>query len=169
MDAVILSVTLGLALLGAFWGFLRILSLVLALLGGVLLGRFAGPPLANLLFPSPPSSGQQLLASALAGALACGLLLLAAMGLRRLLEALHLRLMDRLLGAVATAGMALALSALLLGLAAQGGLQPQGALSEKLAAFGQAFFQVYKETKRSQIPQSNPKNPTNKGQQPKGP
>lgn len=169
MDILVISVVLGFAILGAFWGLLRILSVILAVSGAAFLGRWAGPPLAEAVF-SPAATGfQKLLASAAVGAVAAALLLLAGMGIRRLLQSVHLGFLDRLLGALATMTLALLLASFLLGLAAMGGFPVQGRLSPQLAQFGRGILAVYKLSKSSQSPNNSPSSPTNNGQQPKEP
>lgn len=169
MDILVLIMVLGVGILGAFWGLLRILSLILAIAGAAFLGRWAGPPLAEAIFSPAATSFQKLLASAAVGAVAAGLLLLAGMGIRRLLQSVHLGFLDRLLGALATMGFALFLASLLLGLAAMGGFQIHGRLSSQLAQFGRGVLAVYKLSKSSQSPNNSPSRPTNNGQQPEGP
>ncbi|MGQ9494685.1 MAG: CvpA family protein [Thermoanaerobaculaceae bacterium] len=169
MDVLVISVVLGLAILGAFWGFLRILSLILAISGAAFLGRWAGPPLAEVVFSPAATSFQKLLTSAAVGAVAAGLFLLAGMGIRRFLQSVHLGFLDRLLGAVATMSLALLLASALLGLAATGGFPVHGKLSSQLAQFGRGVLAVYKLSKSSQSPNNSPSSPTNNGQQPKEP
>lgn len=169
VDILVVSIVFGVAILGAFWGLLRILSLILAISGAAFLGRWAGPPLAEAVFSPAATSYQKLLASAAVGAVAAALLLLAGMGVRRLLQSVHLGFLDRLLGALATMAFGLFLASLLLGLAAMGGLHIHGWLSPQLAQFGRGVLAVYKLSKSSQSPNNSPSSPTKAGQQPKEP
>lgn len=169
MDVLILGVAAGLALLGGFWGVVRMVSTTGALVGGVLVGRVAGPPLATWAFGPTASLAPKLLASLVAGGLAFFLLLLAGTGVRKLLEKVHLSLLDRLAGAVLAAVLALSVSAVLLALAAAGGFAAHGTVSEKLTTFGGAFLEAYRPSSNSAKPNSKPAKPTSSGQHPEGP
>ncbi len=169
MDALVLVVAAGCGVLGGFWGLVRMVAAVGAVVGGVLVGRVAGPALAAWAFGPSASAGHNVLASLLAGALACFLLLLAGAGMRKLLARLHLSLVDRLFGAAVAAALALALSAVLLALASAGGFAAHGAVSEKLASLGGNFLKAYRPPTSSAKPNNNPAKPTSKGQQPEGP
>lgn len=147
----------------------RMVASVAALAGGVLAGRAVGPALAAWAFGPAAGVGHRVAASLVAGGVAFVLLLLAGAGLRKLLEHLHLSLLDRLLGAAVAAFLALGVSALLLALAAGGGYAPSGVLSAKLVSLGQAFLAAYKPPSKSANPKSTPPKPTNSGQHPEGP
>lgn len=162
-------VAAGCAVLGGVWGVVRMVSTVGALVGGVLAGRIAGPPLAIWAFGPTAPLLPKVLASLVAGGLAFFLLLLAGTGVRKLLERVHLSLVDRLLGAGLAAALALFLTAVLLALAAAGGFAAHGGLSEKLTAAGGEFLAAYRPSSNSAKPKSNPTKPTSKGQHPEGP
>jgi uncharacterized membrane protein required for colicin V production len=168
VDVVLLSVAVGTAILGALWGLVRMATALLAAAGGFFVARLAGPPLAALLFAPALGTGQKLLASLVAGGLAAAVLLASGTGVRKLLERLHLASLDRLLGALAAAGAALFLAALLLALAASAGWEPRGSLTPRLTQLGQHFLAVYSACAKSKTPQASPKSPTNSGQQPAG-
>lgn len=140
-----------------------------AVVGGVVVGRLAGPALATWAFGPGASPGFKVVASLIAGALAFFLLLLAGAGIRKLLERMHVSLLDRLLGAGLAAALAILISAVLLALAAAGGFAPHGAMSAKLTSLGRAFLAAYRPSTSSAKPNSNPSKPTSKGQQPEGP
>lgn len=169
MDALVLVVAFGCGVLGALWGLVRMVAAVGAVVGGVAVGRVAGPALAAWAFGHGASPALKVLASLTAGALAFFLLLLAGAGIRKLLERVHLSLLDRLLGAGLAAALALSVSAVLLALAQTGGFAPHGAVSEKLTSLGGAFLAAYKPSTSSAKPSNSPKKPTSKGQQPEGP
>ncbi|MGC8915677.1 MAG: CvpA family protein [Thermoanaerobaculum sp.] len=168
MDAVIVVATCGCALVGAFWGLVRMVTVVAATLAGGLAGRLAGPALAAWLFGPQASSAARIAASLMAGGLAFGLFLTAGAGIRRLLQHLHLSVLDRLLGALATAGLALSASAVLLALAAGTGFSPPTPLAARLTQIGQTFLAAYRPAK-SASPTSNPSKPTSRGQHPEDP
>lgn len=164
-----LVVAAGFGVLGGLWGLVRMAAAVGAVVGGVVAGRAAGPALAAWAFGPGASPGQNLLASLAAGALAFCLLLLAGAGMRKLLERVHLSLVDRLLGAGVAAALALFVSAVLLALAQAGGFAAHGTVSEKLTSLGGAFLAAYRPSTSSAKPSNNPTKPTSKGQQPEGP
>lgn len=169
MDVLILVVAAGCAVLGGFWGVVRMVSTAGALVGGVLAGRIAGPPLATWAFGPTASLAPKLLASLVAGGLVFFLLLLAGAGVRKLLERVHLSLLDRLLGAALAAALALFLSAVLLALASAGGFPARGRVSETLSSLGGAFLAAYSPPASSTKPNSKPAKPTSSGQHPEGP
>ncbi|MCX7894810.1 MAG: CvpA family protein [Thermoanaerobaculum sp.] len=169
MDWVLVAVALGCAILGAFWGLVRMLALALAGASALLLGRLAGPPLAHWAFGTPPTGWTTILASLLSGLVVFALVLLAGLGLRKLLDRLHLTFLDRLLGALTAGGLALAASGILLGLAYRGGATFDGPVVAPLARWGDQLLAAYKPATRSANPNSNPKTPISKGQQPEGP
>jgi|GEM_PF-1716557 len=166
MDVVILSVVAGAAVLGALWGLVRMVTVLVAIAGAFFVGRLAGPPLAALLFSPAPGSAQNVLASVLAGALAGAALFASGTGIRKLLEGLRLALLDRLLGALGTAGATLFLASLLLALMASGGWKPEGSITPKLTQVGEGFLSAYKAFAKSRSPQTTPNKPTKSGQQP---
>ncbi|MFN3414587.1 MAG: CvpA family protein [Thermoanaerobaculum sp.] len=169
MDVLILAVAAGCAVLGGFWGVVRMVSTAGALVGGVLAGRIAGPSLAVWAFGPTASLAPKVLASLVAGGLAFFLLLLAGTGVRKLLERVHLSLLDRLLGAGLAAFLALFLSAVLLALASAGGFPARGRVSERLSSVGGAFLAAYRPSTSSAKPSNTPKKPTSNGQHPEGP
>jgi uncharacterized membrane protein required for colicin V production len=145
MDVIIVLVAAGLALLGAFWGALRIASNVLAVLAGIVVGRWAGPPAAGMiagLFHSP--AAERIAATALVALVAAGLVMLAGRGLRRGVDSLHLGWLDRGIGLLIGGAAGLALVAALLGLAAFGGHTPTTPLAGRLSEIGQAALAVEK-------------------------
>ncbi len=163
-----LGLTVGLAILGAFWGFMRLSAAVLSVSCGLLVGHWAGPALAELLFSPPASTAQRVLTAVGTGAVAALLVWLAAAGLRRALQALGFGWLDRVFGALATAALSLAMTALLLGLAAAGGFQVKGTLAPRLAGWGRWALELYRAEKSKANPQKSPSKPTSNGQQPTG-
>lgn len=169
MDALILVVAAGCAVLGGLWGLVRMVAAVGAVVAGVLVGRVVGPALAVWAFGPTAALTPRVMASLVAGVLAFLLLLLAGAGIRKLLERAHLSLLDRLLGAALAAALALSVSAVLLALAAAGGFAAHGTVSEKLTSLGGAFLAAYRPSSNSAKPTNNPTKPTSNGQQPEGP
>lgn len=166
---VLLLVAAGLAILGGIWGLVRMAATAAALAGGILAGRLAGPTLAVWAFGAASGVGYRVAASLLAGGAAFALLLLAGAGLRKLLERLHLSLVDRLLGAAVAASLSLGVSALLLAFAAGSGYTPTGRLATELTSLGQRFLAAYNPPSSNAKPSSNPAKPTRSGQHPDGP
>lgn len=164
-----MAVGVGFAILGGFWGLVRMVATVAALAGGVMAGRVAGPALAAWAFGANAALGYRIAASLVAGGAAFFLLLLAGAGIRKLLERLHLSLVDRFLGAAVAACLALAASAFLLALAATGGHTPASPFAARLSSLGQAFLAAYRPSTSSAKPNSNPPKPTSSGQHPDGP
>ena len=141
MDVLILVTAAGCALAGAFWGAVRLGAAVVALVVGVAAGRWAGPPAAALLAAGgTPSPWLKATGVALVAVVGGGLVLLAGRGLWQGLTKVHLGCVDRLLGALATAAIALALSAVLLALAGESGYRPTTPWSERLQHAGRVLL-----------------------------
>ncbi len=162
----ILVVALASALAGVFWGAVRMLSGIAAVAAAFVAGRWAGPPAAALLAGHGMSaSGARLAGVAVVAVAAAVLVLVAGRGLRRGLEALHLRWLDRLGGGLLAGAAATAVMALLLGLAAAGGHVPGTPWAARLAGLGQAALGFQSSPVRSAIPSSAPSAPTSSGHQ----
>lgn len=137
MDVLILVIVAGCALAGGFWGAVRLGAGVVALVVAVAAGRWAGPSAASLLAGGDaPSPWLTAAGVALAAMAAGGLVLLAGRGLRQGLTKAHLGCTDRFAGALAAAGAALALSAVLLALAGESGYHPASPWSQRLQQAG---------------------------------
>lgn len=126
---------------GAFWGAVRLSAAVVALAVGVAAARWAGPPAAALLAAGDtPSPWLTAAGVALVAVAAGGLVLLAGRGVRQGLKKVRLRWVDRLLGALATAAISLALSAVLLALAGESGYRPATPWAQRLQHAGSALL-----------------------------
>ncbi|MFI5142813.1 MAG: CvpA family protein [Thermoanaerobaculales bacterium] len=167
MDLFILLLVCGCAALGLFWGAVRIASYVVAAVAAFAAGRWAGPAAAELIAGgTAPSVGTQVLATGGVALLAAALVVLAALGLRRALHALHLSWLDRLVGLLIGGGGAALVLALLLALAAARGHPPTTLWASRLASTGQAMLSLHTLPKSSNSPSSTPSTPTNSGQHP---
>ncbi len=167
MDVVVFLVVGGCAVLGMIWGAVRMVSLIAAVAAGVLAGRWAGPPAAQLAGASAQTGTGRMLAVAAVAVVAAVLVWLAGKGLRRALTALHLGWVDRLAGLVAGGGLAALVLALLLGLAAAGGHGPSTPWAARLAQAGQTFFALQSFSASKTSPSRTPSSPTSSGQQPR--
>jgi len=168
MDLVIFLVVGGCAVLGMIWGAVRMVSLIAAVAAGVLAGRWAGPPAAQLLVGASAQSGTgRMLAVAAVALVAAIMVWLAGKGLRRALKALHLGWVDRLAGLAAGAGAAALVLALLLGLAAIGGHGPSSPWAARLAQAGQTFLALQSFSASKASPSNTPSIPTSSGQHPR--
>jgi uncharacterized membrane protein required for colicin V production len=167
MDLFILLVVCGCAVAGAFWGAIRMVTLVAAVIAAVLAGRWAGPAAAHLLTSAPePGRGDRLIAVAAVVVVTTALVWLAGIGLRRGMKALHLGWVDRIAG-LAAGGIAAVLAlALLLGLAALGGHAPRSPWASRLSQAGETFLALQRISASSQSPSSTPSTPTSSGQHP---
>ncbi len=167
VDLVVVLVVAGCAVAGAIAGAIRMATLAAAVVAAVLAGRWAGPPAVRLLSGAPePGRGEQVLAVAAVAILAAVLVWLAGLGLRRGMRALHLGWVDRVAGLAAGGGAAVAVLALLLGLAALGGHRPSSPWASRLADAGAGLLAAQKNSARSASPSSTPSAPTSRGQQP---
>jgi len=166
VDALLVIVCFCCAIAGMFWGAVRMTATVLAAVGAVVAVRFAGPPAAMLLAGGEPGTMTRVVAAALVAVLTAGLVLLAGRGLRKGLEAIKLGWLDRIVGGLLAAAVALVISTLLLALAAAGGYGPQGRWSRGLAVFGQTALELQSRPTSSASPSSTPSTPTTNGQQP---
>jgi uncharacterized membrane protein required for colicin V production len=168
VDVLLAVVVVGCALAGAFWGAVRMAAGLAAAVAAVAAGRFAGAPAARLLTSAPqPGAGAHLAGVALVAIVAAGVVLLAGRGLRRGLVAVHLSCLDRLAGAVLAGVLAVVVLAALLGLAAQGGYEPRGAWSARLAHTGLEGLALQRQ-RSSSTPSSTPAPATSNGQHPTG-
>jgi uncharacterized membrane protein required for colicin V production len=167
MDVVLALVIAGCALAGAFWGALRMATIVGALVAAVLAARFVGPVAAALLVGERgPDHTVRVAAIVGVGALVALLVVLAGRGLRKGIQALHLSWLDRAGGLVLGGTGAAALLAVLLALAAVGGHPPTTPWARQLATIGQAAVAAQSFSSRSTSPSSTPTAPTSKGQHP---
>ena len=168
MDVLIVVVACGCAVLGAWGGGLRMASTVVAVIAGILAGRWAGPP-AVALFAKGSSAqpAARILATVIVGIVAAGVVLLAGRGLRKGMETLRLGWVDRLGGLLLGGAAALAIMALLLGLAALGGHPPATPWATWLSQMGQGALAVQGLSNSNARPSSSPSTPTKSGQQPK--
>lgn len=146
MDLVIAIVILGCTLAGGFVGAVRLSAWVLALTAAGFAGRWAGPPAAALLAgggdPSPWAKAGGL---ALVAASTAVLVLVAGRGLRLGLEKIRLGWADRLGGALVAGLMALALTAMLLALAGEGGYSPRARGAQRLQLVGRQVLMMHQE------------------------
>ncbi len=181
MDALILVVVAGCALAGGVWGVIRLGAWIVALVVALAGGRWAGPPVASLLAggdtPSPWLSAAGV---ALAAASAAGLVLLAGHGLRQGAAKAHLGCVDRLAGALAAGGVALALTAVLLALAGESGYHPASTWAQRLQQAGRGILVLPNRraveapgdrradywSRSNPAPNAMPSNATKNGQQP---
>jgi len=167
VDVVILLVIAGCAILGMVWGALRMAAACAAVTAAVLAGRWGGPAAAHLFSGhAEPTSHERMLAVAAVAILAALLVWLAGMGLRRGITALHLGFLDRIAGLVLGAAAAAVVLAALLGLAALGGHPPTSPWASRLSQAGVTWLALQKLSTSSAIPNSTPRIPTSKGQQP---
>jgi uncharacterized membrane protein required for colicin V production len=167
MDVVILVVVCGCAIVGLWWGVVRMAAWVLAVIAALAAGRWAGPAAADLIAGGgAPGSGTRLFATAVAALLAAVLVLLAGLGIRRALKALHLSWLDRLAGMVIGGGGAALILALLLALAASRGHQPAGVWAARLTHAGERVLGLHSLPSSSATPSSTPSTPTSSGQHP---
>lgn len=167
MDIVLGLVILGCALAGAWWGALRMATLVAALGAAVLGSRFAGPPAADLVAGGRSVDTVVRIAIILGVGIVVALLVfLAGRGLRKGIEALHLSWLDRLGGFLLGAAGTVLLLAALLALAALGGHPPTTRWTQRLATLGQAVLSAQSHSNRSTSPSTTPPIPTSSGQQP---
>ncbi len=168
VDLVIVLVIGGCAVLGMLWGAVRMVTLIAAVVAGVLAAHWAGPAAAQLLAGASPQGGTgRMLATAAVSLAAVVVVWLAGNGLRRALRALHLGWVDRLAGLAAGAGAAALVLTLLLGLAAMGGHGPPSPWAARLAQAGQTFLAIQSFSASKVSPSRTPNSPTSSGQQPR--
>lgn len=167
MDVLILLLVCGCAAVGLFWGAVRMASYVVAAIAAFAAGRWAGPAAAELIAGgTTPSMGTEVLATAGVALIAAVVVVLAGLGLRRALAALHLSWLDRLVGLLVGGGGAALVLALLLALAAARGHQPTSLWASRLARSGQTLLSVHTLPNSSASPSSTPSTPTSSGQHP---
>ncbi len=160
VDVLILVVVGGCALAGGFTGVIRLGAWIMALVGAVAAGRWAGPATAQLLAGGDaPSPWLKAAGVALVAATAAGLVLLAGRGLRHGAARLHLGWLDRLAGALAAGGVALALTAVLLALAAQSGYHPPSPWAQRLQEAGRGLL-VLPQRGAEETPPPSPATPS---------
>lgn len=146
VDVLILIVVLGCALAGGFWGVVRLSAWVVAMAAAVGAGRWAGPPAARLLAGGDvPSTWVTAAGVALAAGAAVGLVLVAGRGVRQALAKSRLGCVDRIAGALAASGTALALSAVLLALAGESGFHPTSPWSQRLQQLGRDLLVLHQD------------------------
>jgi len=146
VDIVIAVVVLGCALAGGFLGAVRLGAWILALTAAGFAGRWAGPAAATLLAGGgDPSPAAKAGGAVLAAASAAVLVLVAGRGLRLGLEKIRLGWADRLGGALVAGVMALALTAMLLALAGEGGFSPHSSGAQRLQQVGRQVLMLHQE------------------------
>ncbi|HVN77127.1 MAG TPA: CvpA family protein [Thermoanaerobaculaceae bacterium] len=166
MDAVIVLVVAGCAVLGTVWGAVRLATLVAAVAAGILAGRWAGPVAAQLAGTASRGGSARMVTIAAVALAAALLVWLAGKGIRRALKALHLGWADRAAGLAIGAAAAILVLALLFGLAATGGHAPSSPWAARLAQAGQTFLAVQNLSASKASPSNTPRTPTSSGQQP---
>lgn len=143
VDILIAVVVFGCALAGGFLGAVRLGAWALALAAAGLAGRWAGPAAAALLAGGgDPSPWAKAGGVALVAASTAVLVLVAGRGLRLGLETIRLGWVDRLGGSLVAGGTALALTALLLALAGEGGYSPRSGGAQHLQQVGRQVLML---------------------------
>lgn len=161
-------VVVGCALAGLWWGALRMLAALAAAVAAVAAGRWVAPAAVSVVAgPTTPSPGVRIAAIVVSALVAAVVVLVAARGLRKGLEALRLGWLDRLAGMVVSGGLACLVLSLLLALAAVGGRSSTSPFATFLTAAGQTFLATHSTPVNSISPSSTPATPTSSGQQPR--
>lgn len=167
MDIALVIIVVGCALAGLWWGALRLVAGLAAVVAAVAAGRWVAPAAAMLAGGgAPPSPGLRVGAIVVCALLAAVVVFVAARGLRKALEALRLGWLDRLAGMVAAGGLAAVVLGLLLALAAVGGRPVSSPFGTFLSSAGQTLLAVHTMPASKASPSSSPATPTSKGQQP---
>jgi len=168
VDIILVVVVIGCALAGLWWGALRMLSALAATVAALAAGRWIAPAAVSMLdhtaTPSPALRVGAIVVSALVAAV---IVMVAAGGLRKGLQALRLGWLDRLAGLVVSGSLACLVLSLLLALGAVGGRPPTSPFATFLAAAGQTFLATHRMPASSASPSKTPPTPTTSGQQPR--
>ena len=161
-------VVIGCALAGLWWGALRMLAALAATVAAVAAGRWVAPAAMSIVAGANTASpGLRIGAIVVSALVAAVVVLVAARGLRKGLEALRLGWLDRLAGMVVSGGLACLVLSLLLALAAVGGHPPTSPFATFLTSAGQTFLATHSTPVSSISPSSTPATPTSSGQQPR--
>jgi uncharacterized membrane protein required for colicin V production len=167
VDIVLGVVIVGCGLAGLWWGALRMVAVLAATAAAVAAGRWVAPAAAALVSSTlPPEPAVRAGAIVVCAVVAAILVLVAARGLRRALEALRLGWLDRLAGLLVSAGLAGIVLGLLLALAALNGQSFTSPLAAFLTRTGQTLLAVQSLSANRINPSSTPATPTSNGQQP---
>jgi uncharacterized membrane protein required for colicin V production len=168
MDAIVVIVIVGCAIVGLWWGALRMATLVAAVVAATLAARWVAPGAADLLLGGPAEHGH-ITALVTAGvALGAALLVwIAGVGLRRGMSALHLSWLDRLVGFALGGGAAAVVLAVALALAARSGHVPASPIAQWLAEAGRTAVAVQSFSASRSTPTNTPSTATRSGQQPR--
>jgi uncharacterized membrane protein required for colicin V production len=168
MDVVLIVVVIGCALAGLWWGALRMLAALAATVAAVAAGRWVAPAALSFLGGAGTASpGLRVGAIVVSALVAAVIVLVAAKGLRKGLEALRLGWLDRLAGLAVSGGLACLVLSLLLALAAVGGHPPSSPFATFLTVAGHTLLASHSTPVSSSSPSSTPATPTSKGQQPR--
>lgn len=167
VDVVIGLVVVGCAITGLVWGVLRMATLAAAAVGGIAAARFVAPTALALVAPARVESSNAQAVAALGVALITAILVMVAgRGLRRGVEFLRLGWLDRLSGAALAAAGAVGVLALLLALAANGGMKIDSPWAGRLARLGASWLGFQHARINNTTPTTTPAAATPNGQHP---